>query len=177
MDMPGPIVRFRGLDHVGMTVPNVEEAVKFYTDVFGGRVLYRMGPLDSRDMPPTPAGDWTASFIDVPDAKVKFVGVQVADTLVLEIYEYERPRNAGGPAPRNCDLGGHHLALRVDDVDAAARYLESRGCRMMQGPIVPPGGPLAGSRSWYFADPWGNYFELMEYREMAFMTEQRPEAR
>ena len=74
-----PAIRFRGLDHVGMTVPNVEEAVKFYIDVFGGRVLYRMGPLDSRDMPKTPTGDWTAGFIDVPDAKVKFVGVQIAE--------------------------------------------------------------------------------------------------
>jgi hypothetical protein len=42
---------------------------------------------------------------------------------------------------------------------------------MMQGPIVPPGGPLEGSRSWYLCDPWGNYFELMEYRAMAFQKE------
>lgn len=154
-----------------MTVPNVEEAVKYYLDVFGGRVLYRMGPLDSRDMPSTPAGDWTASFIDVPDARVKFVGVELANSLVLEIYEYERPAATSHQPPRNCDIGGHHLALRVDDVEATAEYLRSKGCKMMQGPIVPPGGPLEGSRSWYFADPWGNYFELMEYREMAFMKQ------
>jgi glyoxylase I family protein len=108
-------IRFRGLDHVGMTVPNVEEAVRFYVDAFGGRVLYRMGPLDARQMPSTPAGDWTASFIDVPDALVKFVGVEIAETLVLEIYEYERPAGTRQP-PRKFDNGGHHLALRVDDV-------------------------------------------------------------
>lgn len=166
-----PKIRFRGLDHIGMTVPDVEEAVRYYLDVFGGRVLYRMGPLDSRDMPPTAAGDWTASYIDVPDARVKFVGVELAGSLVLEIYEYERPTHGTRQPPRNSDIGGHHLALRVDDVEDTARYLESKGCKLMQGPIVPPGGPLAGSRSWYFTDPWGNYFELMEYREMAFMNQ------
>ncbi|MGH8209271.1 MAG: VOC family protein, partial [Steroidobacteraceae bacterium] len=149
MDTTQPAIRFRGLDHVGMTVPNVDEAVDYYVRVFGGRVLYRMGPLDSRDLPRTPRGDWTAGFIDVPDAKVKFVGVRIAESLVLEIYEYERPGSSAKQPPKNSDLGGHHLALRVDDVEAAARYLESKGCRLMQGPIVVPGGPLLGSRSWY----------------------------
>jgi catechol 2,3-dioxygenase-like lactoylglutathione lyase family enzyme len=171
MGAPQPAIRFRGLDHVGMTVPNVEQAVAFYLEVFGGRVLYRMGPLDARDMPRNGERDWTADFIDVPDAKVKFVGIRIAESLVLEIYEYERPASATRTAPANADLGGHHLALRVDDVEAAAHHLRSKGCRMMQGPIVVPGGPLLGSRSWYFTDPWGNYFELMEYRSMAFMEE------
>lgn len=171
MNTPQPAIRFRGLDHIGITVSNVEQAVAFYLDAFGGSVLYRMGPLDARDMPRTGDRDWTAEFIDVPDAKVKFVGVRVAESLVLEIYEYERPASAARHPPRNSDLGGHHLALRVDDVDAAARHLRSKGCRMMQGPIEVPGGPLLGSRSWYFADPWGNYFELMEYERMAFMSD------
>lgn len=163
-------IRFRGLDHIGITVPNLEKAIAFYLDAFGGRVLYRMGPLDSRDMPQADGRDWTADFIDVPDARVSFAGVRLAGTLLVEIYEYERPSSASRP-PRNSDPGGHHIALRVDDVEAAAEYLRSKGCRMMRGPIVVPGGPLLGSRSWYFADPWENYFELMEYEHMAFMSE------
>jgi glyoxylase I family protein len=165
-------VRFRGLDHIGITVPNLDEAIAFYSDAFGGEVLYRMGPLDSRDMPHSGGRDWTADFIDVPDARVKFAGVRLAGSLLVEIYEYERPTGGRLP-PRNSDPGGHHIALRVDDVDAAADHLRSKGCRMMRGPIVVPGGPLLGSRSWYFADPWDNYFELMEYEHMAFMAEQQ----
>lgn len=151
-------------------MPNLERAIAFYLDAFGGRVLYRMGPLDSRDMPKENGRDWTADFIDVPDARVTFAGVRLADSLLLEIYQYDRPSGAARP-PHNSDLGGHHIALRVDDVEAAAEHLRSKGCRMMRGPIVVPGGPLLGSRSWYFADPWDNYFELMEYEQMAFMSE------
>lgn len=163
-------IRFRGLDHIGITVPDLEAAIAFYLGAFGGQVLYRMGPLDSRDMPQADGRDWTANFIDVPDARVKFAGVQIAGTLLLEIYQYERPLSSIRP-PRNSDPGGHHIALRVDDVEAAAEYLRSMGCRLMRGPIVVPGGPLLGSRSWYFADPWDNYFELMEYERMAFMSD------
>lgn len=171
METTPSAVRFRGLDHIGVTVPNLEKAIEFYIAAFGGRVLYRMGPLDSRDMPRDGERDWTGGFIDVPDARVKFAGVQLAESLLLEIYEYERPAGATRPPPKNSDPGGHHIALRVDDVGAAADHLRSKGCRMMSGPIVVPGGPLLGSRSWYFADPWGNYFEIMEYDRMAFMSE------
>ena len=169
MDTVRPEIRFRGLDHIGVTVPDLEAAIAFYLDAFGGRVLYRMGPLDSRDMPQSGRRDWTTEFIDVPDARLAFAGVQLAGGLKLEIYQYERPISEVRP-PKNSDLGGHHIALRVDDVEAAAEYLRGKGCRLMGGPIVVPGGPLLGSRSWYFCDPWDNYFELMEYEHMAFMS-------
>jgi glyoxylase I family protein len=165
-------VRFRGLDHIGVTVPDLEKAIAFYLDAFGGEVLYRMGPLDSRDMPHEDGRDWTANYIDVPDALVSFAGVRLAGGLLLEIYQYQRPAGASWP-PRNSDPGGHHIALRVDDVESAAEHLRAKGCRLMRGPIVVPGGPLLGSRSWYFADPWENYFELMEYERMAFMSEDK----
>jgi catechol 2,3-dioxygenase-like lactoylglutathione lyase family enzyme len=164
-----PPARFRGLDHVGMTVPDVEAAAAYYVDLFGGQILYRMGPFDSREMPPAGAEDWTAAHIGVPDAALKFIGVRVAETLMLELYEFSRPGDRRMRPPTNADMGPHHLALRVDDVDAAAGYLAAKGCKMMSQRIIPPAGPLLGSRSWYFRDPWGNTFELMEYQSMAFM--------
>jgi glyoxylase I family protein len=170
-DMPKG-VRFRGLDHIGLTVADVDAVVAFYLDAFGGEVLYHMGPLDSRDMPSVGGQDWTGGHIGSPDALVRFVGVRIAETLQLEIYQYERPVGRSEP-PRNYDIGGHHFALRVDDLDAAAAYLQAKGCTLMEGPIVPPDGPLLGSRSHYFKDPFGHQFELMEYERMAFMEEPR----
>ena len=39
------------VDHVGLTVPNFEAAVRFYCDVIGGYELYRIGPFDAAEMP------------------------------------------------------------------------------------------------------------------------------
>lgn len=161
-------VTFRGLDHIGMTVEDVDAVVAFYLDTFGGEILYHMGPLDSREMPQVGGRDWTGGHIDVPDARVRFTGIRIAGTLQLEIYQYERPKGETTP-PRNFDIGGHHFALKVDDIDTATEYLRRKGCAIMEGPIVPPDGPLLGSRSQYLRDPFGNYFELMEYDRMAFM--------
>ena len=161
---------FRGLDHVGLTVPDVEAAVAYYTEVFGARRQYTMGPLDSRDMPPASRGDWTASHINVADARLTFVGMELLPGLNVEIYQFDRADRPRTGAARNCDQGYHHLALRVNDVEAAAAYLLKNGFTACEGPIVPPDGPLLGSRNWYLADPWGNQFELMEYGQMAFMA-------
>jgi len=35
------------VDHVGLTVPNLDAGVKFYCNVFGGHELYRLGPFDA----------------------------------------------------------------------------------------------------------------------------------
>ena len=40
------------VDHVGLTVPELDAAAKFYCDVFGGHELYRLGPFDAAEMPP-----------------------------------------------------------------------------------------------------------------------------
>ena len=39
------------VDHVGLTVPDLDAAVGFYCDVFGGHELYRLGPFDAAEMP------------------------------------------------------------------------------------------------------------------------------
>ncbi len=46
----------------------------------------------------------------------------------LEVFQYE-PAHGQAPQPRNSDIGGHHLALYVDDLDAAIAHLRARGYR------------------------------------------------
>jgi len=157
------------IDHIGMTVPDLDAAIALYIDAFGGEVLYEMGPFDSREMPPGPKGDWTGDHIDVKDAALRFKGVRIAGGVQLEIYEYARP-SGRKDGPANHDIGGHHIALKVTDLAGATERLKSKGFRIMDGLIDPPDGPLLGSKSQYLVDPWGNYFELTQYDRMAFMN-------
>jgi catechol 2,3-dioxygenase-like lactoylglutathione lyase family enzyme len=159
-------------DHVALTVPDLEAAVRFYCDIIGGIELYRLGPFDARELPRMPDGrDWTDAHVGVPGARVWIAMLQIAGGLQLELFRYEAPEGARAEPPRNCDLGGHHLALRVEDLEVAKAYLVEKGLRVMAGPIAIPAGPCAGFKGNYFLDPWGNQLEIVEYGELPFMSE------
>jgi glyoxylase I family protein len=159
------------VDHVALTVPDLDAAVAFYTNVIGGVELYRLGPFDSAQMPKMPDGrDWTEAHVNVPDARLTIAMVQIGANMMLELFRYERPANARPEPPRNCDIGGHHIGFKVKDLDAATAYLKEKGVRVMAGPIALNEGPCAGMRINYFLDPWGNQLELTEYGTCPFMT-------
>jgi glyoxylase I family protein len=154
-------------DHIGLTVPDLDAAVAFYTDAFAARELFRMGPFDAADLPRSPDGrDWTETHVNVPDARLQFAVLELAPGLRLELFAYERPADAGTNAPRNCDVGGHHLGLCVEDLEVATAVLQGRGVTVLE-PIVIDEGPMAGTRSAYALDPWGNHIELVAYAASA----------
>jgi len=55
MGMPG----LRRFDHVGFTVPDIEEAHGFLVDVLGCEYLYSLGPFAHDD------SDWMAEHLNV----------------------------------------------------------------------------------------------------------------
>jgi catechol 2,3-dioxygenase-like lactoylglutathione lyase family enzyme len=80
---------------------------------------------------------------------------------VVEVFEYTAP-DQDLEVPRNSDVGGHHIALYVDDIDAAARYLRDAGVNVLNEPTASS-GPHLGQRWVYFLAPWGAQFELVSY--------------
>ncbi|MGH7003372.1 MAG: VOC family protein [Alphaproteobacteria bacterium] len=157
------------VDHVGLTVPDLDSAVRFYCDVIGGHELYRIGPFDAAEMPRMDDGrDWTEAHINVAGARLTIAMLQVGPNIMLELFQYERPADNRKTPPRNCDWGGHHIAFKVADIGAAKTYLAGKGCKMMAGPIVLDHGPCATTRVNYVLDPWGNQLELVEYAAQAF---------
>lgn len=158
-------------DHVAITVPDLEAAVAFYCEVFEGTELFRIGPFDARELPRMPDGrDWTEAHVNVADARLSLVMLRLAGGLQLELFRYERPDDARTIPVRNCDYGGHHIAFKVENLEAAKEYLAARGLRLMAGPIIIEQGPCAGMRVNYFLDPWGNQLEIMEYGILPYMT-------
>lgn len=152
------------VDHVALTVPDLDEAVRFYGDVFGARELYRLGPFDSSELPPMPDGrDWSQAHVNVAGARLMIAMLELASNLKLELFQYDKPEDSRKTPPANCDLGGHHIALAVDDLSSALEYLRQKGLRVMEGPILINQGPAAGTKVNYFLDPWGNQLELVEH--------------
>ena len=73
------------------------------------------------------------------------------------------PPTSATRCPRNSDVGGHHIALYVDDLDAAVDHLRSRRGRGARRARPPAGARHEGNRWIYFLSPWGMQFELVSY--------------
>jgi catechol 2,3-dioxygenase-like lactoylglutathione lyase family enzyme len=146
----------RGTDHVGFTVPNLEQAVDFFVNVIGCEVFYELGPFQADD-------DWMAEHLNVhPRAvmkKLKFL--RCKNGANFEIFEYASP-DQNHVQPSNSDVGGHHLAFYVDDMDAAIEHLKLNGVCILGAP-TRSSGPSSGQTWVYFLTPWGMQLELVSY--------------
>jgi glyoxylase I family protein len=144
----------RGAEHVGVTVPDLEQAERFLVDVLGAAMVFDGG------------------LIEDVDTIVRVLGANAGDScryrfyrlghgLNLEVFEYKTADR--GRAPGNHQAGGHHLALYVDDIHAAAQHLAAHGVQMSGPPEHINEGPAAGSDWLYFRTPWGLQMELVSY--------------
>lgn len=156
----GPARVHRGdacaVDHVGLTVPDVDEAAAFFVSVLGATELYRASRPAGSD-PEAMAGNLNAHR----DAGYRMIKLALGG-MPLELFEYQAP-DLSDVVPRNCDAGGQHLAFAVPSMsDALRRLKEWDNVRILGRPsrIAPP-HPLAGRRWVYFVTPWGQHLELV----------------
>jgi catechol 2,3-dioxygenase-like lactoylglutathione lyase family enzyme len=164
--MPG----MRGVNHIGLTVPDLAQAEAFFTDVMGCQKAMSFGPF--RD-------DKGTFMQDVLDVDPRAVIEQI--TLMrcgfgsnIELFHYDAPDQKTVTA-RNSDIGGHHIAFYVDDIDAAAKYLKDKGLKVNMGPIPVSEGPAAGQTILYFSAPWGLQLEAISFPQgMAYEKDGGP---
>ncbi|MFM7146989.1 MAG: VOC family protein [Actinomycetales bacterium] len=152
-----------GLDHVGMTVEDLDDAVAFYSALLSAKEIFRLGPFDSRELPGVKDKDWSLAFVNVADARFTLAMLELPNGSRVELFQYDRPTDRNPAPPRNCDIGGHHIAFKVTDLDQVLAQGPGLGLRFMAGPIAIEEGPAAGQRIIYALDPWGNQLELVEY--------------
>jgi glyoxylase I family protein len=106
--------------------------------------------------------DWMVTHLAVhPEAKMRNRFFRCNGDTLLEVFEYSSP-DQRTEQPRNSDVGGHHVAFYVDDLDAAVDYLRAADIEVFAGPTASV-GPGEGNRWIYFRSPWGMQFELVSY--------------
>lgn len=145
------------VDHIGITVPDLAEAHAFFVGILGCEYMYRLGPYRDDN------GLWMRQHLGVHEQAVmeQLHFYRLGGQAIFEVFQYAAPDQARTP-PRNSDIGGHHVALYVDDMDAAVDYLQSAGLRVLGEPTTSK-GPSEGQRWVYFLSPWGMQFELVSY--------------
>lgn len=105
----------RRVQHVGITCSDLERSMSFYRDVLGchvSEVIRRQGTR-------------MEAITGVKGAIVDIAYVDAAGTQ-LELLMYQQPTRSGWHA-EPCEPGFMHLALRVDDLDAAIEQLRNGG--------------------------------------------------
>lgn len=148
----------RGIDHIGLTVPSIDEAVAFLDGVIGcSKPAYFAGPFKSND-------DWMQVHLNVdPRAEIaRLAVVRCGFGTNLELFEYNAPSQTRTEA-RNSDIGGHHVAFYVDDMTKAVAYMKSKGVKLLGEPTTLADGGNGGETFLYFLAPWGAQMELVSY--------------
>jgi methylmalonyl-CoA/ethylmalonyl-CoA epimerase len=102
-------VRVRGIHHLGVAVPDLEEAIATYETLFGAR-LERRDSLDDQGV--------DAASLLLGESRVELVAPTGEDTYVGRFLAKRGP-------------GMHHLALETDDVQAALRELAASGAQLI----------------------------------------------
>jgi len=97
------------VDHIGILVSNMEEALKLYEDCFGAKV----GKIET-----------------VAEQGVRTAMVDVGGTTKLEILE-PLPESGMAKTLEKRGEGLHHISLEVDNIDQVLDSLASKGVELI----------------------------------------------
>jgi catechol 2,3-dioxygenase-like lactoylglutathione lyase family enzyme len=140
------------VDHTGITVSSLKDALDFWVDVLGFQHLY------------------TWKFENTPFIE-NLVGVKGAEMLLamvegyghrVELIEYQAPADRKIIRPRSCDVGSVHIGLYVDDLDIALARVADAGWMPVAEPQTVQGGERDGMRLIYVRGPDGVTIEFMQ---------------
>jgi catechol 2,3-dioxygenase-like lactoylglutathione lyase family enzyme len=143
----------RYADHVGLTVPDLDQAVSFFVEVLGATEQARFAVRDNPEVMEHGIGVH-------PQASLDAVLLRLTPGLSVELFQYRAP-GQDTRMPAVSDIGGHHLCIVVDDLDAALAELRGRPDVRAGNPGRVSYGPHAGGRWLYFRTSWGLVIELI----------------
>jgi len=109
------------IDHTGIAVADIDEALAFYRDVLGLALVHRETLGDQ---------GVEAALFDVGDSHVELIAPLGADSSVARFLQQRGP-------------GLHHVAYRVGDIDAVLASLSAAGVRLID---QQPRTGIRGSR-------------------------------
>ncbi|MCA5922110.1 MULTISPECIES: VOC family protein [Curtobacterium] len=148
------------IDHVGVTVPDIDAATAFFEAAFDAVVLYDMRRRDE-----APNGTAEAhGYLGIPSTMAQGAMRMLAlpEGPGLELFEYLGPEQRTAAHPS--DLGWQHLAVYADDLDETLARVEAAGGTRNSDPRDLRGDEAGtGNRFVYTRTPWGSTLELVSY--------------
>jgi catechol 2,3-dioxygenase-like lactoylglutathione lyase family enzyme len=144
------------VESVGITVANLDRAVRFYTEVLS---FVEVGATIHD-------GQALGTLTDLMTASARVAGLRLGEEL-LELTEYAGPSGrAVPPDSRSNDGWFQHVAVVVSDMGRAYDRLVAHGASAISvaPQRLPDWNPAAGGiEAYYFRDPDGHPLELIQF--------------
>jgi catechol 2,3-dioxygenase-like lactoylglutathione lyase family enzyme len=145
------VIMIKNFLHIGIGVFDLQESVRFYTEVMGAE----------KDYVAKHSGEKISRVVGVPNANLDVEVVKIGD-VKLELIDYgnDKAKAAARGNLRSQDIPGLlHFAVSVDDVMAEYERIKAMGYRFFSEPMVTrENGPLIC----YFEGPDNVVIELYQ---------------
>ncbi|MCX8184982.1 MAG: methylmalonyl-CoA epimerase [Sulfolobales archaeon] len=125
------------IDHIGIAVRNLDEAVKFYKEVLGLELV---------------------KIEEVPEERVRVAMFRVGESYI-ELLQGTDPESAITKFIEKRGEGIHHISIHVDDVDAKTEELKAKGVAVI---YEKPREVAHGERKINFIHPKSTFGVLLE---------------
>jgi methylmalonyl-CoA/ethylmalonyl-CoA epimerase len=101
------------IDHIGVAVRNIEDTIHFYENVLGAKLIDRYRS-DAKGV------ESEIAIMEVDGARTELLAPTNNDTSPIARFIKQKGK------------GVHHIAYRVDDLDAALEELKLKGIRTLE---------------------------------------------
>ena len=156
----------RSFSHIGLSVPDLEQAVKFYTEVLGWYVIMKPSVIEEDD---SPIGVMCTDVFGPGWGSFKIAHLSTVDKVGVEIFQFPNNEN-----PDNnfefWKTGVFHFAVQDPDIEGLAAKIVAHGGkqRMPIREYYPGEKPF---KMVYCEDPFGNLIEIYTHSyEMTYSS-------
>ncbi len=144
-----------GLVHVNINCSNFDRSLSFY-ELLGFQKLVDVPPNNTVEV---------AAAVGMGPYTVKGALLILRDSktpLVLDLLEWQDPRNHSPPYEHLYHLGIARIALATDDLDSDVEFLKSNGVEFLSEPATVKLKDTSATRFVCFKDPDGTILELVQ---------------
>lgn len=142
----------KSVQHVGITVSNLDEALHFFRDLLG------LEALPFREV----SGERAGTILGIPGASLRLSGVKTPDGKNVELIEYLASKGERINL-KISNYGVTHISFVVDDIQKMYEDLTARGVTFISPPYW--GGKTIAGMDWgvcFLKGPDGISVELMQ---------------
>ncbi|WP_077622599.1 VOC family protein [Sediminibacillus massiliensis] len=150
----------RGIEHAGITVPDIDQATDFFQKAFGAEICYDVLTPDQSSQ----KGVKAEHHLGLPEgAEIYHIRLlRLGNSSNIELFQIGKAEQT-----EPVQLPGYgltHLALYVDDIGSATEKFQTAGGCLLSEPFPLP-GVESGPRNVtvYGQAPWGMLLELISY--------------